>query len=123
MGSTTSERIDERLGTMRAESNTGEHSPAALASQVTPRSPWRVINVKVLPGLRLWVDFADGLAGVVDVSGLVRSPKAGVFAALEDPALFAQVRVEYGAVTWPGELDLAPDSMHAEILEHGEWRL
>jgi hypothetical protein len=26
-------------------------------------------------------------------------------------------------VTWPGELDLAPDAMHAAILAHGEWLL
>jgi hypothetical protein len=26
-------------------------------------------------------------------------------------------------VSWPGELDLAPDAMHAAIREHGEWRL
>jgi hypothetical protein len=26
-------------------------------------------------------------------------------------------------VSWPGELDLAPDAMHAAIREHGEWGL
>jgi hypothetical protein len=108
---------------MCAESNAGEHSSAALIPEQTPRSPWRVVSVKVLHGLRLRVDFADGLTGVVDMAGLVRSPRAGVFAALEDPALFAQVRLEYGAVTWPGELDLAPDAMYAESQKHGEWRL
>lgn len=49
------------------------------------------------------------------------SPDAGVFAALADPAVFAQVTVEHGAVTWPGEIDLAPDSMHAAIAATGEW--
>ena len=48
-------------------------------------------------------------------------PRAGVFAALRDPALFAQVRVEWGAVTWPGGLDLAPDAMHEAIRQSGEW--
>ncbi len=57
------------------------------------------------------------------MSDLVQSPRAGVFAALADPALFAQVRIEYGAVTWPGDLDLAPDAMHTAIKTHGEWRL
>jgi Protein of unknown function (DUF2442) len=59
----------------------------------------------------------------VDMSELVQSPDAGVFAVLADPQHFAEVYVEYGAVTWPGELDLAPDAMHAEISAHGEWRL
>lgn len=50
---------------------------------------------------------------------MVQSPRAGVFAVLADPALFGQVRLEYGAVIWPGDLDLAPDAMHAAIQERG----
>ncbi|HUD15413.1 MAG TPA: DUF2442 domain-containing protein [Terracidiphilus sp.] len=108
---------------MRAESDAGENSPTALASEVAPRSPWRVTAVEALPGFRLQVEFADGLKGLVDLSGLVHSPKAGVFAALADPLLFAQVQLDYGAVTWPGELDLAPDAMYAAIQEHKVWAL
>ena len=107
---------------MRTESNAGEDPASAVISDVAPRSPWRVTSVEALPGLRLRVAFADGLSGVVDLSGMVRSPRAGVFAALADPAVFAQARLEYGAVTWPGDLDLAPDAMHAAIQERGEWR-
>jgi hypothetical protein len=77
-----------------------------------------------LPDFRLRVVFADGLSGVVDMSALVHSPKAGVFAALRDPALFAQVTIAYGAVSWPREeVDLDPDAMHAAIKARGEWRL
>jgi hypothetical protein len=46
-----------------------------------------------------------------------------VFARLRDRTLFAQAHVEMGAVVWPGELDLAPDAMHAAIKAHGEWRI
>ena len=99
------------------------HLTAALAEEVTPRSSWRVTEVEALPEFRLRVAFADGLTGMVDLSRLVHSPKAGVFAALADPSLFAQVKLDYGAVAWPGELDLAPDAMHAAIQEHKEWTL
>ncbi|MHB1744001.1 MAG: DUF2442 domain-containing protein [Acidobacteriaceae bacterium] len=108
---------------MRRESNANENSPAAVAPEVAPRSPWRVTGVEVLPGFRLQVAFADGLTGVVDMSGLVHSPKAGVFAALADPSLFAQVTIHYGTIEWPGEVDLAPDAMHTAIQELGEWLL
>jgi hypothetical protein len=108
---------------MRTESNAGENSPTALTEEIAPRSPWRVTAVEALPGFRLRVVFADGLTGFVDMSRMVHSPKAGVFAALADPSLFAQVTLDYGAVTWPGELDLAPDAMHAAIQEHREWAL
>jgi hypothetical protein len=82
-----------------------------------------LIDVRTLDGFRLHVRFVDGLEGKVDMSALVRSPTAGVFARLADPSLFAQVFVEHGAVMWPGELDLAPDAMHAEIKKEGKWIL
>ena len=108
---------------MRTESNSGGHSSSAVIADVMPQSPWRATSVEALPGLRLKVAFADGLTGTVDLSGMVHSPRAGVFAALADPAFFAQVRLDYGAVTWPGELDLAPDAMHTAIQARGEWVL
>lgn len=60
---------------------------------------------------------------MVDMNSLVHSPRAGVFAELADPARFAQAYVEYGAVTWPGGPDLAPDAMYAELKETGIWIL
>jgi hypothetical protein len=108
---------------MRTESNTCEDTPSALAEEIAPRSPWRVTEVEALPEFRLKVVFADGLAGIVDMSSMVRSLKAGVFAALADPIRFAQVKLEYGAVAWPGELDLAPDAMYDAIREHRQWTL
>lgn len=82
-----------------------------------------VRDVIPLPGYRLAVRFFDGTTGTVDMSVLVRSPDAGVFAVLADPQRFAEVFVDYGVVTWPGELDLAPDAMHTELKNKGEWLL
>ena len=86
-------------------------SPLAVTPPIQPRMPWRVVTVDALPDFRLHVQFVDGTKGVVALSALVHSPSAGVFAALADSALFNQVFVEHGAVTWPGEIDLAPDAM------------
>ena len=78
--------------------------------------------VDVLPvmpmALRVW--FADGTTGRVRFEP---SQLTGVFEALKNPILFAQARVESGAVTWPGDLDLAPHAMHTEIKARGEWIL
>jgi hypothetical protein len=108
---------------MRTESTTDKDPSASLTADPTPRSPWRVTEVEALPGFRLRVAFADGLVGMVDMSRMVHSPVAGVFAALADPSLFAQVKLDLGAVTWPGELDLAPDAMHSAIQERSVWLL
>jgi hypothetical protein len=77
--------------------------------------PWRVASVEALPGYRLRVRFLDGLEGVVDISGLVASPDAGVFAALAASEAFNRVFVALGAVCWPNGLDIAPDAIYAEI--------
>jgi hypothetical protein len=90
---------------------------------VIPCASWRVIEVRTLPGYCLLVRFVDGTTGEVDLSRLVISDNAGIFAALRDPALFAKAYVEYGAVVWPGEIDLAPDAMYDEIKKKGRWVL
>lgn len=83
--------------------------------------PWRVVSVVPLPDYCLDVSFVDGTQGTVDMSQLIFSQNAGVFEVLKDVALFNQVYVEHGAVTWPGELDLAPDAMYQQIKQHQKW--
>jgi hypothetical protein len=100
---------------MCAESAAVEDRASSLSAEPSPRSPWRVTKLVALPNYRLHVTFRDGLEGIVEMSALVHSPKAGVFAALADPAIFASVRIEMGAPTWPGDLDIAPDAIHDEI--------
>lgn len=78
---------------------------------------WSVISVEPIEPLSLAVRFADGTEGSVRFEP---SHLKGVFAALKDPVIFRQVRVEYGAITWPGELDLAPDALYHEIQRTGE---
>jgi hypothetical protein len=93
------------------------------APGIVPKAPWRVTSVRTLPDFRLAVQFVDGTAGEVDLSRVITGRRAGVFEKLRDPALFAQVFLDHGAVTWPGDIDLAPDAMYDEIREHGCWLL
>lgn len=104
---------------MRDESGTEEDHSARRGTHVS----WRVVDVQPLPGLRLAVQFADGTRGDVDVSRLVAGARAGVFARLRDPDVFAQAGIDHGAVTWPGEIDLAPDAMYDEIKANRQWVL
>ena len=108
---------------MCAQSAAQENSATSVTPAIRPRMPWRVAGVQALNDYRLHVRFIDGLEGEVDMSKLVTAPEAGVFASLAEPAIFAQARVEYGVVTWPGEIDLAPDAMYQNIKQHGKWVL
>ena len=85
------------------------------APPMTSTAPWDVASVKVLPNFRLHIRFLDGSEGVRDLYDFIHDESAGVFAALRDPALFAQAYIDCGAVTWPNGLDLAPDAMWEDI--------
>lgn len=78
---------------------------------------WDVVEVRPESDYRLFVRFKDGLAGRVQ---LPREKLTGVLAPLLDVRFFEQVFIDNGAVTWPGEIDLAPDAMYAEITQHHE---
>jgi hypothetical protein len=67
------------------------------------------------------VEFTDGTCRIVDMSRYITKNNAGVFARLKDVKIFNQVYLDYGVVTWPGEIDLAPDAMYDEIKQHGMW--
>jgi hypothetical protein len=81
---------------------------------------WDVVSVEPIAPLELTVRFKDGTEGKVRFES---SHLKGVFEALKTPDVFRQARVESGAVTWPGEIDLAPDAMYREIKLAGEWVL
>ncbi len=98
-----------------------QEARANPAVGLIPAIEWHVVEVRAIGNRTLTVRFADGTAGEVNLSRLVDADDAGVFTALRNAGLFAQVFVDYGAVTWPGEIDLAPDAMYDAIKATGSW--
>ena len=69
----------------------------------------RVRTATPLDGRRLRLTLTDGSVVERDVEGLLWGP---VFDRLRsDDALFRRVRARGGTVTWPGNLDLAPETL------------
>jgi len=81
---------------------------------------WDVVEVCPRENTSLEVKFEDGTSGTVRFEPAYFT---GVFEALKNPDFFSKVFVEDGAVTWPGELDLAPDAMYEAIKQHETWIL
>lgn len=73
---------------------------------------WDVVEVKPEPNYRLFVRFKDGLAGHVQ---LPPETLTGALAPLLDVQFFERVFIDSGAVAWPGDIDLAPDAMYAQV--------
>ena len=81
---------------------------------------WDVTEIKLAGEFAIAVRFKDGVEGVVQ---FLPSFFRGVFSHLREPSEFKKVMVVDGVVTWPGELDLAPDAMHDQLEKNGEWLL
>lgn len=81
---------------------------------------YHVVAAEARADFRLWVRFADGLEGEVDLSDVAGR---GVFTRwTDDPTEFAAVSTDPAtrAPTWPGDLDVAPDALYAELAKLAE---
>jgi hypothetical protein len=74
---------------------------------------WDVKTVKPMPDFRIYVEIEDGRKGIFDLKPYL---DRGVFRELKDVHYFNQVGVLFGAVTWPNEQDIAPETLLAEML-------
>jgi hypothetical protein len=74
----------------------------------------RIVAVQVRSGYRVWIRFADGVEGEVDLGDLVGK---GVFSRWSDPAEFARVHVdpESHTIAWDGDVDLCPDTLYRDL--------
>jgi hypothetical protein len=73
----------------------------------------KIIDAKALPNSQLNLRFDNGESGIVDLSSLVGR---GVFEFWKVPSVFESVSVtDEGAVRWPGDIDLCPDSLYLRM--------
>ncbi|MDV6342916.1 DUF2442 domain-containing protein [Nitrosomonas sp. Is24] len=82
-------------------------------------TPWRIRSVTVMPDYCLSVTCNDGATGIIDMSQLIFSEKAGIYSALKDAQLFNQVRIELGVLTWSNAADFDSVWLHEGIGKDG----
>ena len=69
------------------------------------------IGVRALGDYKLEIEFSDATIGARDFSFICE--KSGTMAEpLKDPAYFARVFIEEGALTWPNGYDWDPIALH-----------
>jgi hypothetical protein len=71
------------------------------------------LEVKALSDYRIWIRYADGEEGEVDLSHLAGK---GVFKLWEDKQKWKNVRIaENGAIRWSEEVELCPDATYLKL--------
>ena len=69
---------------------------------------WDVTVVRPLDNYRLYVEIKEGRCGIFDVKPYLNF---GMFRELNDIHYFNQVYILFGAITWPNEQDIAPETL------------
>ena len=71
------------------------------------------IRVEPRPGYRVWIEFADGVAGEVDLSDLAGR---GVFQAWNTPGYFKKVYITpHRAIAWDDDIELCADALYLKL--------
>jgi hypothetical protein len=97
-------------GTMRKRTAVAFGSQASMID---------VVSVKPMGGFMLRIGFSDGSVGVHDFSSTT-ARDGEMVRPLKDPAFFARVFVELGALTWPNGFDVDPIALHDRMSAAGE---
>jgi len=74
----------------------------------------RLNNARYLKGYRIWLEFADGKQGEIDLEDQLWGE---VFEPIRDPETFKQFRVhtELNTLTWPNGADFAPEDLYRAV--------
>jgi hypothetical protein len=73
---------------------------------------WDIKTVRPLNDYQIFVELEDGRKGIFDLKPYLNH---GVFRELQDKSYFSQVDIVFGAVTWPHEQDIAPETLVAGL--------
>lgn len=71
----------------------------------------RVTNAEPRDDFSLVMDFTNGERRAFDMRPYL---DIGVFKRLKNKQIFKQAKVAFGTVVWPGDLDIAPETLYIE---------
>jgi hypothetical protein len=72
----------------------------------------KIVSAKPIDNCHIEVVFKNGNHGLFNMAPYLNE---GIFQQLKDEHFFHSVRVEYGTLVWPGDIDIAPDTVESEL--------
>jgi len=70
---------------------------------------WDVVKVEAKPGYLLHLEFENGEKRIFDMSPYMDKRP---FVSLKGSPLFTMATIDYGTVVWPGNIDIAPETLY-----------
>ena len=68
-----------------------------------------VVSVNPMPDFQIDLEYKNGERRLFDVRPLLAVKP---WSRIARPEVFSLVKVEYGTVVWPGEIDIAPETLY-----------
>jgi len=76
----------------------------------------RLTEVRPLEPYRIWLQYDNGVEGVVELGHLAGR---GIFGVWSDASVFMSVRLDGGGgVRWNDDIDLCGDSLYMRLISH-----
>ncbi|MFA5403932.1 MAG: DUF2442 domain-containing protein [Ignavibacteria bacterium] len=73
----------------------------------------KIVQVKPLNNLKIWVKFADGFSADVDIKPFIRG---GISDALKEEKFFKDIKVnDFNGITWRNGFDFCPNFLRQYI--------
>jgi len=74
-----------------------------------------VVRAELKDDYKVFVEFNDGVKGVIDFKEKLTNDHREIIRDLLDPALFKTVTVDMDTLTWKNGVDFAPEDLYQQV--------
>jgi len=75
-----------------------------------------VIQARYIKDYKIEILFDDKVRGIVDLKNIIENDHRPIFQELKDQKKFSKIKVDMDTIVWENGLDLAPEFLHALLI-------
>ncbi len=76
-----------------------------------------IVEAEYLDDYKIRLEFSDGRKGVVNLKEMIKSDHRPIVHQLEDLELFKNFKLVHDTISWPNDLDLAPEFLYFQLFK------
>jgi len=77
--------------------------------------PFGVIKIELRGNYKIYIEFNDGLSGVIDFQNKIKTDHRDIIRELIDKDKFKAIKIERHTLCWDNGVDFAPEYLHDQI--------